>query len=140
MKKTEYRLIPHTADICIEVTAKTLRDLYLTSAHALIDQMIIVKKGGKTVMHHITVNAIDRNALLVNWLQEILYNFYVGGLIYNGAAIKKLTTKKLTAETTFFKFDPGIHSLKQEIKAVTYHNLNITRKKTWFAVRVIFDV
>lgn len=140
MKKTGYTLIPHAADICIEVNARTLHRLFLDSAAALAGQMVRIKKAGKREYREIEVIAHDRHTLLIYWLQELLYHFYVHGLIYDDATVRSLTDKRLKVKVGFHRFRPGKHLALREIKAVTYHNVHIMRKDGGYTVQFVIDV
>ncbi len=140
MKEKFYRTIPHPADICIEVKGKNLKELFLNSARALISELGKIKKKGRIKKKTLKVNGIDRESLIINWLQELLYNFYVQGLLFADGKIKKLTEKELSADVDFIKFTPASFQPLKEIKAVTHHDVHITRSPDGFSVRIVFDI
>lgn len=140
MKNKNYKLIPHPADICVEVHGKNLKELFLNSAEAMISELGKIKKKSGTKNITIKINGVDRESLLVNWLQELLYNFYVMGLIFLCGKIKKLTEKELSADVKFLKFKEGNFVPVKEIKAVTYHDVLIKRENKNLSVRIVFDI
>lgn len=135
-----YRTLPHPADICVEVNGKDLKELFLNSAKALVSELGKIKKKSGTKNLTIKVNGIDKESLLINWLQELLYNFYVRGLIFLSGKIKKLTEKELSADVKFLKFKKGNFVPLKEIKAVTHHDVFISRDKDGFSVKILFDI
>ncbi|NPV81284.1 MAG: archease [Firmicutes bacterium] len=72
-----YEVFDHTADIGIRVWGESLEDLFETAGRSLLviaAPRILVQP----IQHrHIMVEADDLEALLVNWLSEILYLLYV---------------------------------------------------------------
>lgn len=140
MKKKFYRELPHPADICVEVKGKNLRELFLRSAQALISELGEKKKKRATKKVLLKINGIDRESLLINWLQELLYNFYVRGLIFENAKIKKIAEKELVADVNFIKFRPDSFQPLKEIKAVTHHDVHISKNKDGFSVKIVFDI
>lgn len=140
MKREIYRTLEHPADICVEVYGKDLKELFLNSARALISELGKIKRKVKKTKLSLKVNGIDKESLLINWLQELLYNFYVRGLIYDSAKITKLKEKELSAEVQCIKFTPASFQPLKEIKAVTYHDVHIKRNDGGFSVKIVFDI
>jgi len=140
VKNRFYKTLPHPADICLEIKGKNLKDLYLNSAQALISELGNIRKKRKTKKRTLKINGIDRESLLINWLQELLYNFYVQGLIFKNGKIKKLTVKELVADVVFIKFTPDSFQPLKEVKAVTHHDVHISKHKDGFSVKIVFDI
>jgi SHS2 domain-containing protein len=73
----------------------------------------------------------------VRWLQEILYLIEVKGFRLRAATIQRLTeTLAIGAIQGAYTTEP----LTTEIKAVTYHNLDITSIDNVFAATIILDI
>ena len=123
-----YKLLDHTTDAFIEVTASNLSEAFLTAANAVIEttldretieekEEMVIKVGGK-----------DLRYLLFNWLEAVIYQ-----LITEGFAIKrmKLDLKKtdvyeISATTYGEPIDLKKHNFKVEIKAPTFHEMEIS--------------
>ena len=88
----------------------------------------------------ITVEAPDREALLVSWLGELLFLFETRHFVFGQFTIQSLNPQKIQALGSGEMFDSKKHSLKLAIKAVTYHQLQIWEKKGIWRARVIFDL
>lgn len=131
-----YTLIDHTADIGMRVSAPTVEDLFVEAAHALCDIM-----GGLTAQEKETVTVqaagIDRDDLLVRWLQEVLYLVEVKGFRVAGIGLQDLTDTSVTGalEGSFSEIP-----LQAEVKAVTYHNLEIAYVDKAFVATIILDM
>ena len=131
-----YTLIDHTADIGMRVSASTVEDLFVEAAQALCDIMGgLTSQGQETV----TVQAagIDRDDLLVRWLQEVLYLVEVKGFRVAGIDLQDLTDTSVTGalEGSFSDIP-----LQAEVKAVTYHNLEIAYIDKAFVATIILDM
>ena len=78
---SNYKFFDHTADIGVEVSGRTKKELFANAASALFDILIESKAGkSKTVKGYkrqkkITVEGTDVADLLINFLREILYLF-----------------------------------------------------------------
>jgi SHS2 domain-containing protein len=130
-----YELIDHAADMGIRVSAPSTEGLFEEAAYALADVM-----GGRSDegLQEVMVEShgLDRVDLLVRWLQEILYLIEVKGFRLRAATIQNLT------ETLALGVIQGAYTpepLTTEIKAVTYHNLDITHIDNVFATTIILD-
>ena len=130
-----YTLIDHTADIGIRVSAPSTEGLFEEAAYAIADIM-----GGRSDegLQEVMVESqgIDQVDLLVRWLQEILYLIEVKGFRLRAATIQRLTE---TLALGVIQGEYTAEPLTTEIKAVTYHNLDITCIDNVFAVTIILD-
>jgi SHS2 domain-containing protein len=138
--KKPYRLVSHTADLGMEVRGKDLPDLFAQAGWAFFDIMIDIRRIDSRQERLITVEAPDREALLVAWLGELLFLFETRYLIFGKFTIQLMTPNKIQALGSGELFDSKKHSLKLAIKAVTYHKLRIWEEKGVWRARVIFDL
>jgi SHS2 domain-containing protein len=51
-----------------------------------------------------------------------------------------LSEIKISAKIYFDAYLPDLHTIKTEIKAVTYHQIQVKRSPTGWKARVIFDI
>lgn len=136
-----YKLIDHTADLGIEVTGRTKRDLFTKAALSLMD-LLVERKGTPTGVKKkaLSVEGSDPADLLINFLREILYLFNAEALIVEECSIQECTNQRLVAKLRVEPYNKEKYSMKMEIKAVTYHGLRMERTKSGWVARVIFDV
>ncbi len=140
-KDPNYKLIDHTADIGIIVYGRTLEDLFRESALSLIHLMFgVLPEKEDCEKKELTVEGIDLVDLMVNWLSEILYLFEGKRRIVIDVNIKSLDSEKIEAELDTVPFDEKKHEIQCEIKAVTYHQLEISEKDKKWEAQIIFDV
>ena len=136
----KYTLIDHTADIGIDIVGATLQELFSNAGFALFDIITDLSKVECKVEHKVSISAIDREQLLVNWLTELLYLHDVKNLLFSEFCIMNITANQLDASIRGETFVEGKHVIKTEIKAVTYHCLSIVQEDHQWKARVIFDL
>jgi len=139
---SNYKFFDHTADIGIEVTGRTRKELFVNAAIALFDVMIESTAGRKAAKRHkkIMVEGTDVADLLINFLRELLYLFNGEQFVTGSCDIINFTNKKLQARLTGESFNSKTHLMKTEIKAVTYSGAKVEKIKTGWKARIIFDV
>ena len=135
-----YKLLDHTADIAIEVVGDTPEHLYENAVKALMHLMLSGKPGGIAKTMTISVTGQDYADLMVRWLGECLYLFEGDRLIPTTIVITKLSPRHLEARVETVPFDPDRVEVNYEIKAVTYHQIDVSRKADRWVARVVFDI
>ena len=130
-----YHCIDHTADIGIRVVSEDVRGLFEEAALALIDIMGARSSEGRDCVR-ISVEGFDQADVLVRWLQEILYRVEVEDLRISQVEVLEVNPKGLTALVAGINI-PTV--LSEEIKAVTYHNLEILEVDNHVETTIIFD-
>ncbi len=68
-----YEEIEHTADRSFRVRGGDLRQLFTNAAHALSSIERAHGREKATITRDVQVDGIDRETLLVNWLNELLH-------------------------------------------------------------------
>lgn len=136
MKKFE--ILPHIADLRIKSFGKTKKELFLNALLGMIESLKPeIKKRGVKVKRKIKIKSPDLAALLIDFLSEALYLTQVNREIFRDIKFDKFTNTEIEAELSGQK----VERFNEDIKAVTYHNLNIHQKKdgSWQAT-VLFDI
>ncbi len=101
-----------------------------------------IKSTEKTQKRQKTVTAkgSDMEDLLINFLREILYLFNGAAWVVSHCKITECSNKRLKAQLMGEPYNKNKHSIKAEIKAVTYSGLSVEKQKSGWRARVIFDV
>jgi SHS2 domain-containing protein len=141
-----WRTIEHTGDLAIEVEAPSLGQLFLAGAHGLVGVLLGEEAGPEepeppkaTVWRELALEGPDREILLVDWLRELLYIQMSEDLLLAEAEIGELAETRLVARAGFAPPAPG-KGVERELKAVTYHDLEVSwRGNSWYA-RIVFDI
>ncbi len=135
-----YALFDHTADVGIEIYGTDIKGLFLNAAFAMYDILTDLDCVGTTETGEIVAEGKDREDLLINYLRESLYAFNGRGLLLKEQEIRLMEETRVAAAFRGEFFDPSKHRLRQEIKAVTYHQASIRKTPQGWTGRVIFDV
>ena|SRR5688572_22425439 len=132
--------LDHTGDIGFDLQAITLIDLFDRAAKGLYEIMIerMPAPGEGVAMIEISEKAPD--LLLRSFLSELLYRFLAHREILVHFSQFSIGNGRLTARASTARFDPKRDGLRTELKAVTYHQLDVRRKDVLWKARVIFDV
>ena len=135
-----FEILDHTADIRIKAYGGDLRELFQNIAFGMFNILADLEGITTSTEIEIKVEALDKEELLVEWLDELLYNFYTKHIIFSKFDIKELTDTKLAAEVKGRFIGENKNRLKTEIKAATRHDLHIQKIKDHHEVQVVFDV
>lgn len=136
----EFRIIEHTADTGIEVRAPTLNELFEGAACAMMSIITDSSKVHETAEKEASLDAGDLGELMFVWLNELIYIINSGAFLFSRFEVEVEDTA-LRARMWGEEIDPDRHGLMLDIKAATYHELEVrqTADGSWEA-RVIFDV
>ena len=136
----DYTLLDHTADLGIRVYGTDLKDLFEGAGRALMHLMVKAEIPSKTHSMKISVSGEDLADLMVRWLGEILYLFAGENLVVTSIRMDSVSPSALEATLETAPFEPEIHETLREIKAVTYHQIEVTEMPNGWETKVIFDV
>jgi riboflavin kinase/FMN adenylyltransferase len=131
-----YREIEHTADRALQVWGNELSDLFVGATRGMYSLMADVDGLVPTHWREVRLDALDRESLLVDWLNELLFLTETEGLLFVEFDIESLTDTALVARVG------GVRALptKAQIKAATFHNLALVRDENGWSTVITFDV
>jgi SHS2 domain-containing protein len=133
-----YELIEHTADVGVKAYGKTLVEAFEHVAEAMFD-IITDKSTIDTVgQYDIQLEAPDLEQLLVDWLSELLFLNGAKNLVFGKFQVH-INGNRLSAQVFGEEYTTKKHKMGVEIKAVTYHMLQVNEKDQIF-VQVLFDI
>jgi len=135
-----YELLDHTADLGIRVTADDIYELFEAAAHAMLDQLMDRSVLSGATKENLTVSGIDKPDLLIGWLREILYIWNGRERLVNRVHIEQMDDTHIAASVWHDPFDPATHEILADIKAVTYHGVNVEQTPNGWVATAIFDV
>jgi SHS2 domain-containing protein len=126
------------------VTAPSLPQLFERAAvgtfHVLTNLSAVRAEDEVTI----TVEGRDREALMVRWLSELNYRHTVERQLFCDFAVDSIADTSdgltLTGTARGEPVDPERHTVYTEIKAITFHGMEIQETNDGWAVQVIFDM
>lgn len=134
------REIDHTGDIGIVVTAPDRGQLYERAAWGLFSVLTEPSTVEPREAHAIAVEGTDPVDLMVKWLSELNFLHVTQHVLFSKFTIDELTDTRLAATAWGEPTDPDRHTVYTEIKAVTYHQLEIEATDDGWRVQIIFDM
>ena len=137
MEDTEFGFteIEHTADWALKVWAPDLSQLFAQAAEGMYWLMETTLRPGPRCERQIELAGGDAESLLVGFLSELLYLGEIEGLGFDQFDVT-IEEERLTARVR----GAPVAEQKKEIKAVTYHNLQVIQTQRGLAVTIVFDV
>lgn len=136
----KFKLIETTADIGVTASGESLREVFTHTAIGLFSIMGEIKRVEKKISFPFSVKGDNLESLLINWLNELIYLQEVNDLLGREVMIEEIDSQGLKGKLWGEKIDRKKHQLGTEVKAATYHNLEIKNKNGGWVVRVIFDI
>lgn len=125
----EFELLDHPADIGFRAHGKTLEELFGNCGLALVS--IILDPSNITAAERYSLEAegTDRESLLVNWLNEVLFYVDTRRLAFDSFAVSFVTPHHVRCIASGEPRDPEKHPVRLFVKAVTYHQLRLSKNE-----------
>ena len=130
----------HTADVGLAGRADSLGELFEALAEGLGGVICSREQVQALQRRAVSAHSEDVEALGVDFLCEVLRVIQVEHFVVASVAVGRISDNSVTAELLGEPYDPGRHELKTEVKAITYHQLEIRRDVGTWRGRVIIDI
>ncbi len=122
MTNPRHRYGEHTGEVQMDVEAETLAALFEEAARGLAELLAEDTFGPATLPEeHITLSSGDQEALLVEWLNELVYRGEVNKCVYADVRIDSVDEHGL--EATVRGREP--RAPRTAVKAATWHGVRI---------------
>jgi len=138
--KEAFEILDHTADIGIIAYGADFEKLFSNAALALFSLITDLESIQEKLHLDLEVRSEDRDGLLVDWLNELIYCFDSRHTLFNRFDIETLTHTALKATCYGEDFDPNKHKIKIGVKAATYHLLRLDTDESGYKAQVILDI
>ncbi len=130
----------HPSDLELIARGRTLKELFAEAGRGLIEYASPPEPAGPRQRRMVRLSAADREELLVSWLDEIIYLLETGFLPRLPLEIERLDHRMLRTSLAGRVLPPGATFAGSEVKAATYHRLEIRRFGRLWQARVILDL
>jgi SHS2 domain-containing protein len=118
-----HRFEDHTGEVAVTIEAPTLPELFVQAGRALAELLLGEVLPAPDAGPRVTVEVVapDRAALLVEWLNELLFQADVHQAVFTGFVVQELADGRVTAELA------GVAgpALRGEVKAATLHDARV---------------
>jgi len=135
-----FEILDHTADIGIIVHAENLKALFENAGEAFFHLITDLRKVKRRVERRVSIRGESLDRLMVDWLSELLYLHDVENLLFKGFKVDSVGEDGLKAIVKGEPFQEGVHVIKTEVKAVTYHQIEVRQEKRGWRAQVILDL
>lgn len=143
----EFELVPHTADLKIRAFGVTIQELF---KNALKGMFISIKPASDQIEykddypisikynreHKIYLRANNPESMLIDFLSECLYLSDVNNEAYFDVRFTVLDDNELDC----IIFGVPVTHFDVEIKAITYHDLEIEQVDSLWQATIVFDI
>ncbi|MBX9680383.1 MAG: archease [Gemmataceae bacterium] len=130
----------HTADLGLRMEAATLDELFVDAARALFAAVVTnLETVRPTVRIEVTLAADQVDYLLFDWLKTLLYRFDVEHLLFGKFEVQ-VDAAGMKGVAWGEPIDAARHALEHEIKAITYHGLQVRQTAEGWEAEVIVDI
>ncbi len=135
------KILNHTADIGVEIRAKSLRGVFNLAVRAIIG-LCLQKSSGHEIRRNVRFKGDSAEELLHDFLNEILYNIFVKKKYVKSAIVKNFSLKNMTLSAVMH-INPDKKTgdyIIEELKSVTYNSLALKKNKGYYETKIIIDV
>ncbi len=132
-----YEFLEHTADVGLRAWGASLEECFEQATWALA-AIIGIDRPGSGARIDIEIEAGDTEALLVDWLSEVLYLHDARDATVAGVELRSVADH-VAAGWIELERRRG-RAQGTQVKAVTYHRLSVARREGRFVAEVYLDV
>ncbi|GBD11073.1 Protein archease [bacterium HR23] len=135
-----FTFLEHTADVGIVAEGATLAEAFAWAGmgmFAVIADLSTVREQEKV---EVEVTAPDREALLVDFLNELNFLFEARGFLCKRIEVVEMEDTRLRAVCWGEKIDRSRHRIQCLVKSATYHALALQPTNGGWRVQVILDI
>jgi len=135
-----FALLEHTADVGIVAAGDSLGEALDWLAKGMFSVIVDLDTVAPRETREVEVASGDREALVVDWLNELLYRYEAEGFLPRDFSVAvDETGNNLSARCVGEPFDEERHVVLTSVKAATYHELELSHDNEW-RIQVILDV
>jgi len=135
MPSFRFEEVEHTADLALKVHGHSLEEIFANAAYGMFSLIADLEGLEPTISREISLESLDYEALLVDWLNELIYWHEVEDELYTRFTIHTLSPTTLTATV-----EGGKAEANRAIKAATFHDLAIIQTEAGYVTTIVFDV
>jgi SHS2 domain-containing protein len=135
-----FEILDHTADIGVIVYGESLKALFENAGEVFFHLITDLRKVRRRIERRIDIGGESLDRLMVDWLSELLYLHDVENLLFKGFKVESVGEGGLKAVVKGETFQEGLHMIKTEVKAVTYHQIEVRKKNGGWRAQIIFDL
>ena len=133
-----YKYFSTTADMGMEVSGKDISEIFINSAKGMFNLFSASKNFKPKEEYMVRLKGESWEELLFKWLNELLFYYDAYKIYFVDFQILRIEPYRIEAIIRGDKIEN--QKIEREIKAVTYHNLEIMKKNSKWEAKVLFDL
>lgn len=133
-----YTFVDHTADVMADCWGRGFSGLLIAAADALYETALEERRDDREDVHTIELSAQGWEDMLIRWLQELLFLLDAEQFVGVSFSFDAAGPERLAARVEGYRHAPEERG--PEIKAATYHGLEVQREGDRYKARIVFDL
>ncbi|MFH1586906.1 MAG: archease [Candidatus Diapherotrites archaeon] len=133
----------HQADVGVRGRGKTLEDAFEGAAKAMFSVMVELQEVNPEIEVKFAAVGEDRESLLINFLNELLFQIDVNHMLFSEFGVKSIEKKNgefyLKGSAKGEKISER-HNIRTGVKAASYSQVFVGEKDGEFVAQCIVDV
>lgn len=135
----KFKEIEHSGDVGIEAWGGDEVEALVNATLGLFSLMVYQGVTAR-VERKLEVRADNDEDMVVDWLSEVITTASTKGEVYGEVWIERTGPHAVRGVIRGEPIESGRHELRLEVKAATYHGLELKRTGDGCRVRIIFDL
>jgi SHS2 domain-containing protein len=135
-----FEVLDHTADIGLIFHGGNLKALFENAGEAFFHLITDLRKVRPRTERRINIGGESLERLMVDWLNELLYLHDVENLLFKEFEVESVGEDGLKAVVKGEPFQEGTHVIKTEVKAATYHRIEVRKEEGGWRAQIILDL
>ena len=138
----KFKTLEHTADIKFQVEANNLEELFDGVAQVFSHQITRGVKISGNLKKKIKLEGKDNEEILYKFLDELIFFLDANGFLVSSAKVKitKINSARKKLEGVLLGTDASKYNGLDHIKAATYAEMFVKKKKTGWTAQFVLDV
>ena len=142
--RRKFRLLDYMSDALVQSYGRTLEEGFANAAKAMTAVMVDLRRvSPDSLVREVTVEGFDEQSLLYNFLEAVLVKKDIDQEIFRSSSVRiRKTSKGLSLRGVLYGeyVDARRHVFKRDVKAITYHEMSITKKEGRYILRFLLDL
>ncbi|MGZ6123950.1 MAG: archease [Myxococcales bacterium] len=127
----------HVGEVQMRIEAPTLAELFAQAGRALAELVAgAPESDAPRESENVSVEATDREALLAEWLNELIFRSEVRHCAFTDLLVTDISDRELQAQIA----GVSIENPRVAVKAATLHGLHIQEHPGGYTATVVLDV
>lgn len=135
-----FEILEHAADIGFRAFGRSLPELFENAALAVESIAMDITAVEPRFEYPLSADGEDRESLLINWLNDIVYHIDGRRVAMSRFEISGLTAASVRGKGWGEPRDRDRHPVRIVVKAATYHQLEIREEHGRWAADVFLDI